>query len=92
MRELLARLEELLAQTDAPQSEVRNIVEAIEARDTVMNAMQSFIESQYRDEFEETLSFEEQEQYRTVFELDSGTTFGESVFGDSEESLFHSDD
>lgn len=90
MRELLARLEELLAQTDASHREVRDIMETLEATDTVTQAMQSFIESGYRDEFEETLSFEEQEQYRAVFELDSNETFG-SLFPDDEESAYSRD-
>jgi hypothetical protein len=88
MHETLARLEELLAQTDAPQSEIRSMIEQIEAREVVSNAMQAFIESQYRDEFEETLSFEEQEQYRQVFELDSNEGLG--MWGD-EESGFSRD-
>lgn len=81
MGELIARLELLLGQTDAEHSEIRDLIEQLEDRETVQNAMQSFIESQYRDEFEATLSFDEQEVYRTVFELDSGADpYGDDYF------------
>lgn len=89
MRELIAQLEELLAQTDIPHSEVRDIVETLEARDSVLNSLQTFVESGYRDEFEATLSFDEQEQYRQVFELDASERFG--FFGGDEESAFSHD-
>lgn len=71
MRDLTDHLEELLAQTDTPHKEVRSIIREIETQWELLQLMQSFIESEYRGEFEDTLSYEDQERYRNFFELDT---------------------
>jgi hypothetical protein len=54
------------------QEIIERAIVGIELRDELLDTMNTFIESEYRAEFEETISEDEQEQYREFFELSSG--------------------
>ena len=85
MDELIDELRSIESEQDdaAARKVVARAVEMLETQGTLLAAMGQFVE-QYRDEFEENLSYEEQEQYREYFGLEHAS-LGESLYGDEDD-------